>query len=139
MTVSSEELRPRVQAFDFPRLVVEGLGSDHYFAKPPDVHVDESDYALKPIAERASFAILECFPRADVAILKKSLCRKIETFSHEVHDQILDLTVIWPPAASHMLLMVPDGVGNCFLTQFLSYAPTLNWDSTRFAEADILS
>ena len=30
MPVSIEELRPHLQAFDFPRLFVEGLGWDHY-------------------------------------------------------------------------------------------------------------
>ena len=79
MTVTIEELRPHLQAFDFPRLFVEGLGWDYYLAEPPVVHVNESDYTLKPIAEKASFAVFECSPGADGAIPKYSVRRKIET------------------------------------------------------------
>ena len=78
MTVTIEELRPHLQAFDFPRLFVEGLGWDHYFAKPPDVHVDESDYTLKPIAEKASFAVFESSPGADGAIQRCRCASAVE-------------------------------------------------------------
>ena len=77
--VSIEELRPHLQAFDFPRLFVEGLGWDHYFAEPLVVRVNEWDYTLKPIAEKASFAVFECSPGTDGAIPKYSVRRKIET------------------------------------------------------------
>ena len=79
MPVSIEELRPHLQAFDFPHLFLEGLGWDHYFAEPPVVHVNESEYTLKPIAEKASFAVFECSPGADGGIPKYSVRRKIET------------------------------------------------------------
>ena len=79
MQPSIEELRSHLQAFDFSRLFVEGLGWDHYFAELPPVYVNESTYTLKPIAEKASFAVFECSPGTDGAIPKYSVRRKIET------------------------------------------------------------
>ena len=78
MQPAIEELRPHLQAFDFPRLFVEGLGWDHYFAELLPVYVNESTYPLKPIAEKASFAVFECSPGTDGAIPKYSVRRKIE-------------------------------------------------------------
>ena len=60
MPVSVEELRPHLQAFDFPRLFVERLGWDHYVTEPFVVWVNERDYTLNPIAEKAGFAVYEC-------------------------------------------------------------------------------
>ena len=40
MTVTIEELRPHLQAFDFPRLFVEGLGWDYYQGEPLPIPVD---------------------------------------------------------------------------------------------------
>ncbi|MDE0109159.1 MAG: SAM-dependent methyltransferase [Candidatus Dadabacteria bacterium] len=65
MPVSSEELRPFLQAFDFQRLFVEGLGWDHYVMEPFVVRMNERDYALKPIAEKAGFAVYECIAGTD--------------------------------------------------------------------------
>ncbi len=88
MPVSIEELRPHLQAFDFPRLFVEGLGWDHYFTESFVVQVNERDYTLNPIAEKAGFAVYECASGLDGAIPDYPSRRKIEsevtkrTFEH---------------------------------------------------------
>ena len=88
MPVSIEELRPHLQAFDFPRLFVEGLGWDHYITEPFVVRVDERDYTIKPISEKAGFAVYECDSSVDNNIPQYPVRRKIEsevakrTFEH---------------------------------------------------------
>ena len=88
MPVSTEELRPHLQAFDFPRLFVEGLGWDHYVTEPFVVRVNERDYTLNPIAEKAGFAVYECDSSVDNNIPQYPVRRKIEsevakrTFEH---------------------------------------------------------
>ena len=88
MPVSIEELRPHLQAFDFPRLFVEGLGWDHYTAEPFVVRVNERDYSLNPIAEKAGFAVYECDSSVDNNIPQYPVRRRIEsevakrTFEH---------------------------------------------------------
>ncbi len=88
MPVSIEELRPHLQAFDFPRLFMEGLGWDHYTAEPFVVRVNERDYSLNPIAEKAGFAVYECDSSVDNNIPQYPVRRKIEsevakrTFEH---------------------------------------------------------
>ena len=88
MPVSIEELRPHLQAFDFPRLFVEGLGWDHYVTEPFVVRVNERDYTLNPIAEKAGFAVYECDSSADNNVPQYPVRRKIEsevakrTFEH---------------------------------------------------------
>ena len=79
MPVSIEELRPHLQAFDFPRLFVEGLGWDHYVAEPFVVRVNEGDYALSPIAEKAGFAVYQCDSGADDNVPQYPVRRKIES------------------------------------------------------------
>ena len=44
----SKELRSYLQAFDFPRLFVEGMGWDHFQVGPFVLPVDGHEYALKP-------------------------------------------------------------------------------------------
>ena len=78
MPVSIEELRPYLQAFDFPRLFVEGLGWDHFQGQPLAISLDGYEYALKPVAEKASFAVFECAPGSDGAIPNYPVRRKIE-------------------------------------------------------------
>ena len=73
-----KEPRTHLLAFDFPRLFVEGVGWSHYFAESSAVHVDESGYILKPIAEKASFSVFECSPGADGKNPKYSERRKME-------------------------------------------------------------
>ena len=88
MPVSIEELRPHLQAFDFPRLFVEGLGWNHYVSESFIVRVNERDYALNPIAEKAGFAIYECDSSDDNNVPQYPVRRKIEsevakrTFEH---------------------------------------------------------
>ena len=88
MLVSIEELRPHLQAFDFPRLFVEGLGWDHYVTEPFVVRVKERDYTLNPIAEKAGFAVYECDSSVDNNVPQYPVRRKIEsevakrTFEH---------------------------------------------------------
>ena len=79
MPVSIEELRPHLQVFDFPRLFVEGLGWDHYQAEPLALPIDGHEYALKPVAEKADFAVFECGPGPDGVIPEYPVRRKIET------------------------------------------------------------
>ena len=88
MPVSIEELRPHLQAFDFSRLFVEGLGWDHYVTEPFVVWVNDRDYTIKPIAEKAGFAIYECDSSIDNNVPQYPVRRKIEsevakrTFEH---------------------------------------------------------
>ena len=88
MPVSIEKLRPHLQAFDFPRLFVEGLGWDHYVTEPFVVRVNERDYTLNPIAEKAGFAVYECDSSIDNNVPQYPVRRKIEsevakrTFEH---------------------------------------------------------
>ena len=88
MPVSIEELRSHLQAFDFPRLFVEGLGWDHYVTEPFVVRVNERDYTLNPIAEKAGFAVYECDSSVDNNIPQYPVRRKLEsevakrTFEH---------------------------------------------------------
>ena len=88
MPVSVEELRPHLQAFDFPRLFVESLGWDHYVTEPFVVRVNDRDYTLNPIAEKAGFAVYECDSSVDNNIPQYPVRRKIEsevakrTFEH---------------------------------------------------------
>ena len=79
MQVEIDELRPYLQAFDFPHLFVEGLGWDYYQAEPLALTVDGHEYALKPVAEKASFAVYRCGPNADGAVPPQSVRRQIET------------------------------------------------------------
>ena len=88
MPVSIKELRPHLQAFDFPRLFVEGLGWDHYVTEPFVVRVKERDYTLNPIAEKAGFAVYECDSSVDNNIAQYPVRRRIgsevakRTFEH---------------------------------------------------------
>ena len=79
MPASIEELRPHLQAFDFRRLFVEGLGWDYFQGEPLAISVDGYEYALKPVAEKAQFAVFECAAGSDGAIPDYPLRRKIET------------------------------------------------------------
>ena len=79
MPVSINELRPHLQAFDFRRLFVEGLGWDHYLTEPFVVRVNDRDYTLKPIAEKAGFVVYECDSSVDDDIPPYPVRRKIES------------------------------------------------------------
>ena len=79
MSVSIEELRPHLHAFDFPRLFVEGLGWNYYLAESLAVQVNDREYSLKPIAEKAAFVVFECAPGPDGVIPEYPVRRKIES------------------------------------------------------------
>ena len=96
MPVSIEELRPHLQAFDFQRLFVEGLGWDYFQGEPLAISVDGYEYALKPVAEKAQFAVFECAAGSDGAIPDYPLRRKIET---QVTKRAFEHLVIFVDAA----------------------------------------
>ena len=96
MPVFTEELRPHLQAFDFPRLFVEGLGWDHFQIEPLVLPVDGHEYALKPVAEKAQFAVFECAPGPDGAIPEYPVRRKIET---QVTKRAFEHLIIFVDAA----------------------------------------
>ena len=96
MPVSIEELRPHLQAFDFPRLFVEGLGWDHFQGESLAIPVDGFEYALKPVAKKAEFAVFQCAPGADGAIPDYPLRRKIET---QVTKRAFEHLIIFVDAA----------------------------------------
>ena len=96
MPVSIEELRPHLQAFDFPQLFVEGLGWDHYQAEPLALPIDGHEYALKPVAEKADFAVFECGPGSDGVIPEYPVRRKIET---QVAKRAFEHLIIFVDAA----------------------------------------
>ncbi len=79
MQTPTAELRPHLQAFDFPRLFVEGLGWNHYQAEPLTIQVNEREYSLKPVAEKANFAVFECSPGPGGLFPEYPVRRKIET------------------------------------------------------------
>ena len=96
MPVSAEELRSHLQAFDFPRLFVEGLGWDHFQVEPLVLPVDGHEYALKPVAEKADFAVFECGPGADGVIPEYPVRRKVET---QVTKRAFEHLIIFVDAA----------------------------------------
>ena len=79
MPVAIEGLRPHLQAFDFQRLFVEGLGWDHYQAQPVVVQANDREYSLTPVAEKTGFAVYQCAPDQDGAVPSYPVRRKIES------------------------------------------------------------
>ena len=96
MPVSIEELRPHLQAFDFPCLFVEGLGWDHFQGQPLVIPVGDHGFSLNPVAEKASFAVFECKPDADGQIPDYPLRRKIEA---QVTKRAYEHLIIFADAA----------------------------------------
>ena len=78
MPGSIESLRPHLLDFDFRRLFVEGLGWDHYPAEPVSVLVNDCEYTLEPVAEKAGFAVYVCGPAQDGSIPPYPVRRKVE-------------------------------------------------------------
>ena len=86
MPVSLKELRPHLQAFDFPRLFVEGLGWDNYVTKPYVVHVNERDYSAQSYCgQKAGFAVYECDSSVDNHVPQYPVRRKIENRGRQAH------------------------------------------------------
>ena len=78
MRVHTDKLRPYLQSFDFQNLFVEGLGWDFYHGKATRIPIGDQEYVLKPIAEKAGFAVYECSPNDDRNIPDYPVRRKIE-------------------------------------------------------------
>ncbi len=78
MPVSIESLRPHLLDFNFRRLFVEGLGWDHHRAVPVSVLVNDHEYSLEAVAEKAGFAVFVCSPGRDGAVPPYPIRRKIE-------------------------------------------------------------
>ena len=78
MRVLTDKLRPYLHSFDFQNLFVDGLGWDFYRAEPTRVQVDDQEYVLVPVAEKAGFAVYVCSPNADGKIPDYPVRRKIE-------------------------------------------------------------
>ena len=57
---------------------MDGLGWDFYRAEPTRVPVDDQEYVLAPVAEKAGFAVYVCSPNADGKIPDYPVRRKIE-------------------------------------------------------------
>ena len=73
-----ERLREHLQDFDFPALFIEELGWNHY-RQPLTVRVNDRDYPLKPVAEKASFVVYECDSSVDNNVPQYPIRRKIES------------------------------------------------------------
>ena len=72
-------LRPYLQAFELRQLFVEGLGWNHFRGRPVEVKTDEQSYFLRPVAEKAGFAVYECSPAHGTTFPAYPVRRKIET------------------------------------------------------------
>ncbi len=57
---------------------MDGLGWNHYQAKPLAVLVNGREYSLKPVAEKAGFAVFACAADQDGAVPPYPVRRKIE-------------------------------------------------------------
>ena len=98
MQVQIDELRPYLQAFDFPHLLVEGLGWDYYQAEPLVLAVDGHEYTLRPVAEKAQFAVFECAPGSQRRDSEYPVRRKIET---QVAKRAFEHLIIFVRCSTH--------------------------------------
>ena len=78
MPIATEDLRGYLQDFNFEGLFIEGLGWDHFQARPLQIKVDETVYRLKPAAEKAGFAVYVCDPDPDGSVPSYKAQQKIE-------------------------------------------------------------
>ena len=74
----TDKLRPYLQSFDFQNLFVEGLGWDFYHAGQIRIPISDQEYVLKPVAEKAGFAVYECSSNGDGNLPNYPIRRKIE-------------------------------------------------------------
>ena len=93
MPVSTSKLRPYLRSFDFQGLFVEGLGWDFYRAQPTRIQAYNQEYVLKPVAEKAGFAVYVCNPDGNGRIPGYPVRRRIE----------LDVTKI---AYEHLIIFI---------------------------------
>ena len=73
-----DTMRGLLEACEHETLLVEHLGWDHPKAAPLTATADGIEYELRPIAEKAGFAIYECSPGPSGAIPPYAARRKIE-------------------------------------------------------------
>ena len=79
MQPATADLRPKLKAFDFRTLFVEGLGWNHFPGTTPlTVRADEQSYSLRPVADKAGFAVYECYPPLGQPIPAYPIRRKID-------------------------------------------------------------
>ena len=78
MQITTQDLRPYLQDFDFTGLFVEGLGWNYYQTNPLTVDVVGVDYTLRPVAEKGGFAVYVCDPGQDGAVPPYTVQRKLE-------------------------------------------------------------
>ena len=72
-------LSKALRAFEFRTLFVEGLGWNHDDGAPITIGIEDEDYTLSPIAEKAAFAVYECSPDSSGAVPPHPIRRKIES------------------------------------------------------------
>ena len=68
-----------LHAFEFRELFVEGLGWNHGDGAPITISIEDEDYKLSPVAEKAGFAVYECSPDSSGAVPPYPIRRKIES------------------------------------------------------------
>lgn len=78
MQTRTDKLRLYLHEFKFQNLFVEGLGWNFYRAEPIRIQIDDQEYVLEPIAEKAGFAVYGCSSNADGEIPNYTVRRKIE-------------------------------------------------------------
>ncbi|MCY4373549.1 MAG: hypothetical protein OXC31_07200, partial [Spirochaetaceae bacterium] len=75
---TTEVLRDLLENGHYNTLLIEHLGWNHPGAVSLKVTIDEDEYELRPVAEKAGFAIYECSPDPSGAIPRYAVRRKIE-------------------------------------------------------------
>ncbi len=75
---TTEVLRELLENGHYNTLLIEHLGWNHPGAVSLKVTIDEDEYELRPVAEKAGFAIYECSPDPSGAIPLYAVRRKIE-------------------------------------------------------------
>ena len=95
MAADVEQLRPSLQEFDFRGLFIEGLGWNFYEAEIFSIRVNNHEYSLNPVAEKAGFAVFECNPDADGLIPAYPIRRKIE---HQVAKRAFEHLIVFVDA-----------------------------------------
>ena len=78
MQVQVDELRPYLESFDLTGLMVEGLGWNHHQGPEISAAAGNESYELRPVAEKAGFAVYRCGPAPDGGIPPQSVRRQIE-------------------------------------------------------------
>ncbi len=78
MAVNLEGVRRRLRAFDFPGLLVEELGWNHYRGAKLEVREGEDSFRLFPVAEKCGFVVFTCSAGPDGQIPSYPVRRRIE-------------------------------------------------------------